>query len=879
MTLVGIISDNDTFEFPLKKTDVFAKSVDGVAIVGLRQTYYNNSNQRVNSHYRFPVYRDATVNDFTVQFAKGTIKCYVEEVEQAKKTYADAVEKGKQAALMNENSKEDYDVTIGNIDKEEMVVVTIKYILHLERDVDTDGRRFVLPTTITPRYDNRERKRNDAPNWDAPKMKNPLSLYNRSYDDGKLGEATWTSNAPSKAESHEEERPKDSDDDDEDDTKKDILYSRGAEQATINVRLDVTETAGIDELIPPKFNGKIVKKSKITETRFVLEAENISLGEDYVVTIVKNANAVPSLEAFAEKWVGNGEHGEHGEQEGQEKSEAEAPSCTVNLTLPESQVFSVSQDKRFEFIFVIDRSGSMLGPQIENAKRALALMLNSLPMDSYYNFYGFGSTWKRFYPNSVKYGQQVFQESKRMIERIQADMGGTEMTEVLNAVYSTSKVEGYERRVMLLTDGEISDLQSVFDIVESDPDVPVFTIGVGDSVSHELVKGIAERTMGHCEVIMDADLIETKVLQQLKRAMYDKVVVEVGGNKIPLRPGQERCLCIVPLSEFPERSGNGEDYLGVAFNEDEESNVIPLHWIDEKDDETGVDGRTSIDDDLASGLCPLRLTWADEQVRRLEMRDSDKTHRREMAVKLSKRYHILTPYTSFVGVLESKDKGEKEEKNGETKEGNVAKVTITSPLHPGKYADSRYSEKKRKCYAQQIRWDIPVSGVCRSGGSSSISLASSLSGTSFFKNNNLQNFYKQHTLEDIDEEDEDGEKEEVGSFSGSFSGSGSLSSLANTPWENAIAVFMKAIQFDGSVSWKAVNRSFALPPVPSEPKGCTETIWATCLFVAFVTVNGVQDSIKCKMIVEKSMVYLTRQGTDPEWYAAALDYFVEGNRS
>ncbi|TDH15149.1 hypothetical protein EPR50_G00028090 [Perca flavescens] len=51
-----------------------------------------------------------------------------------------------------------------------------------------------------------------------------------------------------------------------------------------------------------------------------------------------------------------------------------------------------------EFVFLLDRSGSMGGSRIKSARETLLLLLKSLPMGCYFNIYSFGSSYEHIFP-------------------------------------------------------------------------------------------------------------------------------------------------------------------------------------------------------------------------------------------------------------------------------------------------------------------------------------------------------------------------------------------------------------------------------------------------------------------------------------------------
>lgn len=58
------------------------------------------------------------------------------------------------------------------------------------------------------------------------------------------------------------------------------------------------------------------------------------------------------------------------------------------------------ESARAEYVFLLDRSGSMSGMRINKAKEALGLFLKSLPQDCYFQVYSFGSCYQKLFLKS-----------------------------------------------------------------------------------------------------------------------------------------------------------------------------------------------------------------------------------------------------------------------------------------------------------------------------------------------------------------------------------------------------------------------------------------------------------------------------------------------
>lgn len=74
----------------------------------------------------------------------------------------------------------------------------------------------------------------------------------------------------------------------------------------------------------------------------------------------------------------------------------------------------------------------------------------------------------------------------------------------------------------MLTDGEVGNTDEIKQLVTNQcksKDTCVYSLGIGNSVSHELVDGIALGGHGNAEYAMENERLEKKILKQLKMSM------------------------------------------------------------------------------------------------------------------------------------------------------------------------------------------------------------------------------------------------------------------------------------------------------------------------------------------------------------------------
>jgi hypothetical protein len=173
-----------------------------------------------------------------------------------------------------------------------------------------------------------------------------------------------------------------------------------------------------------------------------------------------------------------------------------------------------------EVVFVVDRSGSM-GGKIDTLVAALKIFLKSLPVGVKFNICSFGSNYDFLWPKSKTYDQSSLQKALDHLKTFSANYGGTEMLKPVEATVK-NRWKDMPLEVMVITDGEIWNQQSLFDFITKTTtknDARFFSLGIGVGASSSLVEGIARAGDGFAQFVGENEKMDKRVVRMLKGAL------------------------------------------------------------------------------------------------------------------------------------------------------------------------------------------------------------------------------------------------------------------------------------------------------------------------------------------------------------------------
>jgi len=196
---------------------------------------------------------------------------------------------------------------------------------------------------------------------------------------------------------------------------------------------------------------------------------------------------------------------------------------------------------RSECIILIDCSGSMSGSPIRVAKEALEMFLRSLPRDSYFNVYRFGSTFESYFNDSVEYTKENMEAALNKAKTMGADLGGTNLLSPLKNIFEKKAKEGYVKQIFIITDGEVEAQSQILTLATKNRNTTrCFAVGIGSSISRDFIEEFAKTTAGNPAFITSSVEVSSVVMRQLtsavKPAVIDVQVHSEGNEAIEVAP-------------------------------------------------------------------------------------------------------------------------------------------------------------------------------------------------------------------------------------------------------------------------------------------------------------------------------------------------------
>ena len=213
------------------------------------------------------------------------------------------------------------------------------------------------------------------------------------------------------------------------------------------------------------------------------------------------------------------------------------------------------KDFKGNFIFIVDRSGSMCGDRISLAITSLIYFLKSLPENSKFNIISFGSDYSVLNEENNIINNENIQNAISSIEKFNADMGGTEISNVLDAIKNKYLEKEYKNRIFILTDGDVFDEDKCFKLIEEminlkEYDISFSTLGIGSGCSETLVKGMAKIGLGECELVKNEEDMMDKVISVLE----DSISYHFNEMKVYLKKDNSQIMSYLNYSRKIQNS-------------------------------------------------------------------------------------------------------------------------------------------------------------------------------------------------------------------------------------------------------------------------------------------------------------------------------------
>lgn len=507
-------ADTDGFyvQAPIVKTDVTIDVTGPIARAKVTQRFENLTDKWVEGVYVFPLPDNSAVDALKMQIGDRFIEGKVKERQEARQIYEEAKAQGFKAGLIEQERPNLFTNSVANIGPGETVVVQIEYQEALKIERGQVSMRF--PLVVAPRYN-----------------PEPEIVQTVTFNERGLG---VTTNANDPVPDRERIEPP-------------VLDPRKMPEGLVHnpVVLTVNLRAGFDLASVTSATHEIIERRSGNEAATVTLAEGeVPADKDFELVWTPKPGSEPTAALFKER---------QGDED-----------YLLLMVVPPSGEQATTRLPR-EAIFVIDNSGSMSGPSMQQAKASLLQALGTLTPNDTFNVIRFDDTTEVFFPRPVPATPDNLEQARAFVSKLEAN-GGTEMLPAMRAALTdyTPGDASRLRQIIFLTDAAIGNEAEIFKAIsEGLGRSRLFTIGIGSAPNSYFMSRASRLGRGTFTSIGDINQVTERMaglIEKLERPVMTNLAAdwpaaaraEAWPNPIPdLYAGEP----VVLTAKMPEAKG------------------------------------------------------------------------------------------------------------------------------------------------------------------------------------------------------------------------------------------------------------------------------------------------------------------------------------
>jgi Ca-activated chloride channel family protein len=305
-------------------------------------------------------------------------------------------------------------------------------------------------------------------------------------------------------------------------------------------------------------------------------------------------------------------------------------------------------------IFVVDRSGSMSGKKIEQAKEALKFVLNNLRQGDTFNIVAYDSTVEAFKPELQKYDEETRKAALGFVDGIYAG-GSTNIDGALTTALGMIKDNSRPNYILFMTDGlptagETNEAKIVANTRENNKlRTRMINFGVGYDLNSRLLDRLSRENFGQSEFVRPDENIEanvsrlySKMSSPVMTGLAVKVDVDAAGDS----PATNR---VYPKEAYDLFAGEQLVMVG-RYKKPGGAKVTVTGKVANAERKFDFPG-TLVEKSMDQSYAFVEKLWAmrriGEIIDELDLKGKNDELINEL-VALSTKHGILTAYTSFL---------------------------------------------------------------------------------------------------------------------------------------------------------------------------------------------------------------------------------------